>query len=75
VQGPTGDIRYRFHDLIRVYAQEQLTATETEEQLQAALARLLGGWLALAEQAHRKEYGGDYTILHGSAPRWRAAES
>jgi DNA-binding SARP family transcriptional activator len=74
VQGPTGDIRYRFHDLIRVYAQEQLTATETEEQLQAALTRLLGGWLALAEQAHRKEYGGDYTILHGSAPRWRAAQ-
>jgi DNA-binding SARP family transcriptional activator/tetratricopeptide (TPR) repeat protein len=74
VQAPTGGIRYRFHDLIRVYAQEQLTATETQEQLQAALARLLGGWLALAEQAHRKEYGGDYTILHGSAPRWRAAE-
>jgi DNA-binding SARP family transcriptional activator len=74
VQGPTGDIRYRFHDLIRVYAQEQLTAAETGEQLQAALARLLGGWLALAEQAHRKEYGGDYTILHGSAPRWRPPE-
>lgn len=71
---PARGIRYRFHDLIRVYAQERLLATETEAERHEALARMLGGWLALAEAAHRKEYGGDYTILHGDAPRLRVAE-
>lgn len=63
--------RYRLHDLIRVYAAEKLQEDSTEEERAAALGRVLGGWLALAEEAHRREYGGDYTILHGGAPRWR----
>jgi tetratricopeptide (TPR) repeat protein len=62
--------RYRFHDLIRVYAREQLMHVETEDDRREVLSRLLGAWLALAQQAHRCEYGGDYTILHGTAPRW-----
>jgi DNA-binding SARP family transcriptional activator/tetratricopeptide (TPR) repeat protein len=69
VRSPTGQVRYRFHDLIRVYAQELLAQTETEAVRSTVLRRLLGAWLALAEMAHRKEYGGDYTILHGTAPR------
>lgn len=69
-----GETRYRFHDLIRVYARERLMDTETEPDRKAALRRLLGGWLALAEEAHRTEYGGDYTILHGDAERYRLAE-
>jgi DNA-binding SARP family transcriptional activator/tetratricopeptide (TPR) repeat protein len=69
-----GEIRYRFHDLIRVYARERLMDTESEPDRTAALRRLLGGWLALAEQAHRTEYGGDYTILHGAAERFCLAE-
>ena len=71
VQGPDGDIKYTFHDLIRVYAQERLAEEEAPAARGAAIGRVLGGWLALAEQAHRAEYGGDYTTLHGSAPRWR----
>jgi DNA-binding SARP family transcriptional activator len=70
----TDPVRYRFHDLIRVYAQERLMETETAAEREAALSRVLGAWLALAELAHRKEYGGDYTILHGSAPRWLLPE-
>ncbi|GAA1314768.1 AfsR/SARP family transcriptional regulator [Saccharothrix xinjiangensis] len=61
--------RYRLHDLIRVYAAEKLQEDSTEEERAAALGRVLGGWLALAEEAHRREYGGDYTILHGGAAR------
>jgi len=73
-------VRYRFHDLIRVYAGEKLLEVESESERTAALTRALGAWLALADEAHRREYGGDYTILHGSAPRWHdpdgeAAES
>lgn len=64
-------IRYRYHGLIRMYALERLLETETAEEREATVTRVLGAWLALAEEAHRKEYGGDYTILHGSAPRWR----
>jgi DNA-binding SARP family transcriptional activator/tetratricopeptide (TPR) repeat protein len=71
VEYPRERVRYRFHDLIRVYAVEQMMATEPPEERDAALRRVLGGWLALAEDVHRGEYGGDYTIMHGSAPRWR----
>jgi tetratricopeptide (TPR) repeat protein len=66
--------RYRFHDLIRVYAREQLMDVEPADDRQQALSRMLGAWLALAEQAHRIEYGGDYTILPGTAPRWHPPE-
>ncbi|MFF8788571.1 BTAD domain-containing putative transcriptional regulator [Streptomyces sp. NPDC015125] len=76
VQYP-GSLRpcYRFHDLVRAYAREELVATEPPEEQDAALARVLGGWLSLVEEAHREEYGGDYTIIHGSAKRWRLPES
>ncbi|MEQ4722853.1 BTAD domain-containing putative transcriptional regulator [Nonomuraea sp. B19D2] len=56
-----GHMRYRFHDLVRVYARELGEPDVT---------RVLGGWLALAERAHRAVYGGDYAILHGTAARW-----
>jgi len=71
IEYPGERIRYRFHSLIRIYANEQLMEVESEAERTAALTRVLGGWLALAEDTHRKEYGGDYTILHGDAPRWR----
>src|SRR5690606_37574809 len=63
-------LRYRFHSLIRAYARERLAETEPPAERSAALTRVLGAWLALAETAHRREYGGDYTIIHGTAPRW-----
>jgi DNA-binding SARP family transcriptional activator len=62
--------RYRMHDLIRIYAREQLVASETDADRRAMLARLAGAQLALAEYLHRAEYGGDFLVLHGSAPRW-----
>ncbi|WP_348774352.1 BTAD domain-containing putative transcriptional regulator [Micromonospora sp. WMMD998] len=70
VQYPDAAPRYRLHDLIRVFAAEKLTGTETGTERTAALTRVLGGWLALAEQAHRSDYGGNYTTLHGTADRW-----
>ncbi len=68
-------LRYRFHDLIQVYARERLAETETPGERAAALSRALGAWLGLAEVAHRKEYGGDYTLIHGDAPRWRPPDA
>ena len=66
----TGEFRYRFHEIIRVFARELLVAHADEQERKAAVERMLGGWLALAELAHSRIYGGDYTVLHGHARRW-----
>ncbi|MEU7062117.1 BTAD domain-containing putative transcriptional regulator [Streptomyces sp. NPDC046161] len=71
----TGGFRYRFHEIIRVFAREQLAAHDEPAAQTQALARMLGGWMSLAEQAHRRIYGGDFTVLHGSAPRWEPPAS
>ncbi|MGX6743844.1 AfsR/SARP family transcriptional regulator [Streptomyces xantholiticus] len=62
-------VRYGIHGLIRLYAKEQLKQSEALLQVRAAVERLLGTWMHLAEMAHRAEYGGDYTILHSKAER------
>ncbi len=67
----TGEFRYRFQDIIRLFAREQLTADEPLANQVGAIERMIGGWLAIAEQAHRRIYGGDFTVLHGRAPRWQ----
>ncbi|WP_253888110.1 AfsR/SARP family transcriptional regulator [Actinokineospora diospyrosa] len=68
--GPTGDFAYRYQDMVRLFAREKLAEADAADNA-AALRRVLGGWLALAEDAHRRVYGGDYTLVHGRAPRWR----
>ncbi|MGN9821934.1 AfsR/SARP family transcriptional regulator [Streptomyces sp. SD11] len=68
---PGGGIRFGFHDLIRVFAREQLARHGDVQERSAALRRMMGGWLSLVEQAHRRIYGGDYTVLRGTAPRWQ----
>ncbi|MFD4636247.1 BTAD domain-containing putative transcriptional regulator [Lentzea sp. NPDC058436] len=68
---PTGEFRYRYQDVLRLFAREKATQEIPADDRTAAVSRLLGGWLALAEEAHRGVYGGDYTVLHGTAPRWR----
>ncbi|MCW2877566.1 MAG: putative AfsR-like transcriptional regulator [Sphaerisporangium sp.] len=64
--------RYRFHDLVRLYARERALAEESEVERVAALGRTYGGLLALAEEAHLRLYGGNFAIIHGNAPRWHA---
>ncbi|MEU5263753.1 BTAD domain-containing putative transcriptional regulator [Amycolatopsis sp. NPDC021455] len=66
-----GSPRYRFHDLIRLFAREQLDEHEQASGRRAALARVASGWLGLATEAHHRIYGGDFTVLHGPAPRQR----
>lgn len=65
---------YHLHDLLRVRAQECLRDRESEATVRAALTRFFGGWLALAEDAHRREHGCDYPILSGGAARWRSTD-
>ncbi|TDC99495.1 AfsR/SARP family transcriptional regulator [Nonomuraea deserti] len=67
----TGRLRYRFHDLIRLYARERAQREEPEPERQAALGRALGAWLALAEVAAEHVPGPCFAPMHSSAPRWR----
>ncbi|MFI7453625.1 AfsR/SARP family transcriptional regulator [Nonomuraea sp. NPDC049714] len=67
----TGRLRYRFHDLIRLYARERAQREDPEPERQAALQRALGAWLALAEIAAAHVPGPCYAHMHSGAPRWR----
>jgi len=65
----TGQQRYKFQNLLHLYARECAVAEEApEEQLQARF-RWFRSLLHVAETAHRREYGGDFSIIHSSEPR------
>lgn len=66
----TGEFRYRYQDILRLFAREKVAEEVTEPERAATVERVVGGWLALAEQAHRRVYGGDFTVVHGVGPRW-----
>ena len=63
-------IHFHLHDLVRIYAVERLVSEESAADRLAAVQRLLGCWLAIATTAHRRIYGGDFGIMHGTAERW-----
>lgn len=50
-QTPAGEARYRFHDLLRVFARERLWKQEPPAWRTAALGRVLDAYLALARLA------------------------
>jgi tetratricopeptide (TPR) repeat protein len=62
--------QYRFHDLIRLFARERLTAEESAEEQHAALERALGCLLFLCEEARHRYLGGSYLRLDPNALRW-----
>ncbi|MFF5977997.1 BTAD domain-containing putative transcriptional regulator [Streptomyces olindensis] len=53
-----GQTRYRFHDLVRLYARERAEREVPPEQRRAAVARLLHSWLTLVCRAGAIEAGG-----------------
>ncbi|MFD0266000.1 BTAD domain-containing putative transcriptional regulator [Streptomyces sp. NPDC127106] len=65
----TGQLRYRFQNLMRLYADELARAEEADGDRTAACDRVFRTCLTIAEQAHRREYGGDYGIVHSDVPR------
>ncbi|MEU3251211.1 BTAD domain-containing putative transcriptional regulator [Streptomyces sp. NPDC006997] len=71
--GPSGQVRYSFHDITRPFAQEQLVEENAQER-GAALERWLGALLSLAGEAHRREYAGDFLKQRGEASRWPLPE-
>jgi len=66
-----GSVRYQLHDLVRLLAAEHLARDEPQPAREMAVERLLGCWLFLVGEAHRRNCGGDFSLLHGTAPLWR----
>jgi DNA-binding SARP family transcriptional activator/Flp pilus assembly protein TadD len=67
--GTPPPVRYRMHDLVHAYARE-LAATEPAADLAAALGRLFGAWLLLADTAEARLPSGFRRGPAGPAPRW-----
>ncbi|MFG2119381.1 BTAD domain-containing putative transcriptional regulator [Streptomyces sp. NPDC048710] len=65
----TGRLRYRLQNLMRLYARERAQAEEPEPEQRVARERAFRTWLALAEEAHRREYGGHFSVVHSPASR------
>jgi tetratricopeptide (TPR) repeat protein len=66
----TGRPRYRFQNLMRLFARERARDEEPPEEAHAAQVRAFRACLSLAEQAYQGAYGGDFGIVHGSEPRY-----
>ncbi len=62
--------RYRFPDLIRLFARERLAAEETAASRKAALERVLGALLYLAGEGHRRQYGKRHLRPGNATARW-----
>ncbi|MER7672443.1 BTAD domain-containing putative transcriptional regulator [Kitasatospora sp. NPDC096128] len=67
--GTEPHLRYRFHDLVRLYAREHAEASDDPAERSAALERAFGGWLWLAERAAEQMPGPCFAPIHGPAPR------
>ncbi|MBB6170542.1 DNA-binding SARP family transcriptional activator [Nocardiopsis mwathae] len=66
----TGRLRYRMHDLVRLFGRDRAEAEDSAEDRAAAQQRAFGAWLWLAEQGTEYVPGPCYATMHGLAPRW-----
>ncbi|GAA4171231.1 BTAD domain-containing putative transcriptional regulator [Phytohabitans flavus] len=64
-----GQIRYRFHDLVRLYARERADVEDPPSERLEVLGSGFGGWLAIAERMAARVPGPCYAAISGSAPR------
>ncbi|KJY27943.1 transcriptional regulator [Streptomyces sp. NRRL S-495] len=63
-----GQLRYRFHDLMRLYAGELARAEESGPARDAACERFFLTFLGIADEARRREHGGPFAVIRGSTP-------
>jgi tetratricopeptide (TPR) repeat protein len=66
---PAGQVRYRFHDLVRIYARDRAHAEDRPAEIDATVQRAYGAWLALAEHHARDTPGPCYAPIAGTTPR------
>lgn len=66
-----GQSRYRFHDLIRLFARERAESEETAEDRTAALGRAFGAMFGLAGLARLTDHGNTAPVrLHADVSAW-----
>ncbi|MFJ5724893.1 BTAD domain-containing putative transcriptional regulator [Streptomyces sp. NPDC093149] len=66
--------RYRFQDLLRLFAWECAQAEESEEERAATTERAYSGWLMLADAARQRAYGGSHSVAYGPVRRFPLPE-
>ncbi|WP_330186350.1 hypothetical protein KZZ52_15805 [Dactylosporangium sp. AC04546] len=64
-----GQVRYRFHDLVRLYARERAEIEDAAAERAEARSRGFGAWLAIAERMAVHIPGPCYAPIGGIAPR------
>jgi DNA-binding SARP family transcriptional activator len=64
----TGEPRYRFRTLSRLYAREIAHRHDSVRDRREALRRAFEGWLTLTEYARRAERGVERSLLQGPVP-------
>ncbi len=64
----TGELRYGFHDIIRLFARDRLAAESDATERRAAIRRVGGAWIALVGEAQQRVLGTQY--ISGPAVRW-----
>ncbi|WP_435604103.1 AfsR/SARP family transcriptional regulator [Streptomyces sp. bgisy130] len=69
-----GEFRCGLSQIVRMFAHERLPAEIPEAERAGAVQRMVGGWMALAERAHKEIYGGTYTLVAGRGERWHPPE-
>jgi tetratricopeptide (TPR) repeat protein len=62
--------RYRFHDLLRLYAREQLESDETDQDQDRALRRILEWYLDTTDAAQQFLTPGRRRLTHRPTGRW-----
>jgi tetratricopeptide (TPR) repeat protein len=62
--------RYRFHDLLRLYARERADAEETDSDREAALGRMFDWYLDTADHAERLLIPGRGRLPYEPTGRW-----
>jgi DNA-binding SARP family transcriptional activator/tetratricopeptide (TPR) repeat protein len=73
--GASGQLRYRFDNLLRAYARELARDQETQANRRTALDRAFGGWLALAEGAARHLTSATFAQTFAAGTCWRPDEA
>lgn len=66
-----GQPRYRFHDLVRLFAKERAETEEPVEDRTAALVRAFRGWITMAKWARTPERGHMGIICDVSDQLWQ----
>ncbi|MEV4000449.1 BTAD domain-containing putative transcriptional regulator [Streptomyces halstedii] len=69
----TGEPRYGFHDIIRLFARDRLLAEPDQSERRAAIRRMGGAWLLLVTKAQERILG--TSMYNGPAPRWHPSEA